>query len=274
MPHIKFLPNILLWLITWPYYSTLVRYTVEPLNCIARPQADAEQLLQDVQRFALGKATEFKYVAFASQPSHGLIWPVHPGPLRGYYTRRSFFTIGALITGSQHVLFFHRMCPESDLGSDIDELNDNAKINMIQFARTQFFDHFSKSWGSLFTLETGFGSGSEGEIKADVNVKAVLQNRRLNPAMLVAWQCPIMMMAWSWMQYLVAVVVLIAKPFIAVPSHPGVDERNTAIFALTYAGVMICVFFYSSWFMYQAGKRFRGVGAIAKHGNGYGNGRV
>lgn len=54
-----------LYLFTWPYYATFVRYTLEPLARIAGPQNDLVELSQCVQDFALGKAAELKYIGFA-----------------------------------------------------------------------------------------------------------------------------------------------------------------------------------------------------------------
>jgi hypothetical protein len=54
-----------LYLFTWPYYATFVRYTLEPLKRIAGPQNDLVELSQCVQDFALGKAAELKYIGFA-----------------------------------------------------------------------------------------------------------------------------------------------------------------------------------------------------------------
>ena len=54
-----------LYLLTWPYYTTFVRYTLEPLGRIAGSQKDLIELSQCVQDFALGKAAELKYIGFA-----------------------------------------------------------------------------------------------------------------------------------------------------------------------------------------------------------------
>lgn len=54
-----------LYVFTWPYYATFVRYTLEPLGRIAGPQKDLIELSQCVQDFALGKAAELKYIGFA-----------------------------------------------------------------------------------------------------------------------------------------------------------------------------------------------------------------
>lgn len=65
MPQLRNLPYCVLYLFTWPYYGTLVRYTIEPLECIAAPQKDLLELSERVRDFALGKGEELKYISFA-----------------------------------------------------------------------------------------------------------------------------------------------------------------------------------------------------------------
>lgn len=68
MPQLRNLPYCVLYLFTWPYYGTLVRYTIEPLERIAAPQKDLLELSERVRDFALGKGEELKYISFAVCP--------------------------------------------------------------------------------------------------------------------------------------------------------------------------------------------------------------
>lgn len=65
MPQLSYLPYYVPYLFTWPYYGTLVRYTIEPLERIAAPQKDLLELSERVRDFALGKSEELKYISFA-----------------------------------------------------------------------------------------------------------------------------------------------------------------------------------------------------------------
>lgn len=72
-----------------------------------------------------------------------------------------FFTIGALITGSQHVMFFHKMCPcNSDRIAD--GLCDAAKHNTYQVSRAQFMDRWSHSRFVIFKPDVGQRMGTPG----------------------------------------------------------------------------------------------------------------
>ena len=86
--------------------------------------------------------------------------------------------------------------------------------------------------------------------------------------------------------YLVAIVVLIARPFIA-PVNSDTDERKvsvygnllhilhlegtvkltfsqTAIFSLTFGAFMFLAFTWSSWFIYQASRSFKVISPRAR----------
>lgn len=131
-----------------------------------------------------------------------------------------FFTIGALITGSQHVMFFHKMCPYN-IDRIADELCDAAKHNIYQASRAQFLDRWSHSRLVIFKPEVGQRMGTPGSEEA----QDLLRLRGINPSMIITWQSPIMLMAWAWVSYLVALMVLISKPFIA-PGNAHDDERK------------------------------------------------
>lgn len=118
MIQLQRIPHYLLYIFVWPYYGTLVRYTIEPLERIAAPQNDLIELGECVQDFARGKSAELKYIAFAvsfTLPSfllylanqitanrrpltpvsrlrrfRGPISKVRLGPPRDYYTLRCF----------------------------------------------------------------------------------------------------------------------------------------------------------------------------------------
>lgn len=87
---------------------------------------------------------------------------------------------------------------------------------MFQVARAQFLDARSRSWTVIFRPEVGGATDS------------LLLHRSINPSMVLTWQCPIALMAWSWVSYSVAIVVLIAKPFMA--ANKDTDERKVFSF--------------------------------------------
>jgi hypothetical protein len=65
MIQLQRIPRYMLYAFACPYYVTLVKYTIEPLERIARPQKDLIELSECVQDFARGKSAELKYIAFA-----------------------------------------------------------------------------------------------------------------------------------------------------------------------------------------------------------------
>lgn len=93
---------------------------------------------------------------------------------------------------------------------------DAGMHNMFQVARAQFLDARSRSWTVIFRPEVGGATDS------------LLLHRSINPSMVLTWQCPIALMAWSWVSYSVAIVVLIAKPFMA--ANKDTDERKVFSF--------------------------------------------
>ncbi|KAL4945914.1 hypothetical protein BDV06DRAFT_209073 [Aspergillus oleicola] len=240
MPRFYNLPYYILYFFTWPYYGTLMRYTIQPLKRIAVSQKDLLSLGERVQDFALGKGTELKYVSFAATINAALTvvtfsWPRLDGApwaaLALLYTSL-FFVIGALVTGSQHIMFFYKMCPSPNHNIASGPC-DAAAQNIQQFARA--------CWR---------------------RAKDHLVQRYINPNIILIWQSPIALMAWSWVAFAVAIVVLIARPFVA-PANGDTDEHKTAIFALTAGAVIIVAFLWSSWFTYEAG---RGVRSISPYG--------
>ncbi|KAJ5994808.1 hypothetical protein N7481_001785 [Penicillium waksmanii] len=150
------------------------------------------------------------------------------------------------------------MCPYKT--EDIaDELDDATKHNVYQTARAQFLDSRS-SWSVIFRLETGASDMNAPVVK---DIDNLLGQRGINPSMILTWQCPMMLMAWSWVGYLVAIVVLISRPFIA-PVNSDTDERKTAIFSLTFGSFMFLSFMWSSWFIYQASRSFKIISPRAR----------
>lgn len=93
---------------------------------------------------------------------------------------------------------------------------DSAMCNMFQLARAQFLDTHSQSWTVIFKPEAVGATDS------------LLLHRSINPSMILTWQCPIALMAWSWVSYSIAIVVLIAKPF--MPANNDTDERKVTLF--------------------------------------------
>ncbi|KAJ5342298.1 hypothetical protein N7541_011422 [Penicillium brevicompactum] len=233
MIQLQRIPHYLLYIFVWPYYGTLVRYTIEPLERIAAPQNDLIELGECVQDFARGKSAELKYIAFAATINAGLTvatfsWP-HlegaPWAAAGLLYASLFLTIGALITGSQHIMFFHKMCPYST-ENVADEPCDSAKYNMYLVARAQYLDSLTRSWPVLFGLTAG-----EAMIPSEEKgAQDLLRQRGLNPSMILTWQCPIMLMAWSWVAYTISIVVLISKPFIA-PANTDTDQRKVRTYS-------------------------------------------
>lgn len=119
-------------------------------------------------------------------------------------------------------MFFHKMCPYKT--EDIaDELDDATKHNVYETARAQFLDARS-SWSVIFKLETGAGDMNA---PAEKDIDNLLGNRGINPSMILTWQCPMMLMAWAWVGYLVAIVVLISRPFIA-PVNSDTNEQKVS----------------------------------------------
>lgn len=112
-------------------------------------------------------------------------------------------------------MFFHKMCPPNN-HSMADGPCDAGMHNMFQVARAQFLDARSRSWTVIFRPEVGGATDS------------LLLHRSINPSMVLTWQCPIALMAWSWVSYSVAIVVLIAKPFMA--ANKDTDERKVFSF--------------------------------------------
>lgn len=112
------------------------------------------------------------------------------------------------------------MCPYQT-ESIADEPCHSTKHNIYQTARAQFMDARS-SWSAIFHLETG---ADDINIPVEKYTKSLLEERGLNPSMILTWQCPIMLMAWSWVGYLIAIVVLIARPFIGA-ANSDTDEHK------------------------------------------------
>ncbi|KAJ5325748.1 uncharacterized protein N7506_008850 [Penicillium brevicompactum] len=117
-------------------------------------------------------------------------------------------------------MFFHKMCPYST-DNVADEPCDSAKYNMYLVARAQYLDSLTRSWPVLFGLTADEAMISSEEKGA----QDLLRQRGLNPSMILTWQCPIMLMAWSWVAYTISIVVLISKPFIA-PANTDTDQRK------------------------------------------------
>lgn len=128
------------------------------------------------------------------------------------------------MTGSQHIMFFHKMCPYKT-EEIADELDDATKHNVYQAARAQLLDERS-SWSVIFRLDARAGDMN---VPVGKDIDNILGQRRINPSMILTWQCPIMLMAWSWVGYLVAIVVLISRPFIA-PVNSNTDERKVSVY--------------------------------------------
>jgi hypothetical protein len=65
MIQLQRIPRYMVYAFACPYYVTLLRYTIEPLERIAGPQKDLIELSECVQDFARGKSAELKYITFA-----------------------------------------------------------------------------------------------------------------------------------------------------------------------------------------------------------------
>ncbi|KAL4791928.1 hypothetical protein BDV19DRAFT_392702 [Aspergillus venezuelensis] len=203
MPRFSNVLYRIVYLFTWPYYATLRRFTIDPLEQIAAPQKDLIELTEHVQDFASGKGTELKYVTLAATINAALTvatfsWPGlagAPWAVPALLYTSLFFIIGALVTASQHIMFFYKMCPsltqDHPAGPCVATMH-----NLQQFARAQFFDKHSHSWAVLFIPEI------TGDTEEDL-----LMQRSINPNMILIWQSPIALVAWSWVAYGVAIVV-------------------------------------------------------------------
>jgi hypothetical protein len=65
-------------------------------------------------------------------------------------------------------------------------------------------------------------------MSGEKGVQDLLKQRGLNPSMIFTWQCPIMLMAWSWVAYTISIVVLVATPFIT-PADTDTNRRKVRV---------------------------------------------
>ncbi|KAI9767281.1 MAG: hypothetical protein M1839_004547 [Geoglossum umbratile] len=67
--------------------------------------------------------------------------------------------------------------------------------------------------------------------------------------MLYIWQCPMMLMAYSWITFALALTLYICTPFIT--HQPWGDGQKIAIFYLVSAGLVLTNFIWTSAYAYN-----------------------
>lgn len=241
---------------TWPYYWTFRNYTLDPIKRIRDAASDPTLQAQKVVTFLVGKRQELKFVNTASTISAAatvgaLSWSSindTPWPALALWYCSLSLAIFALITSNQHSALM-----DSSLGPPSSNMT-NVAPNFGPGTIMVVFTTNSPDGNSASIRLSGQPSNDfEKQVTADF---ALFHSSDWHTKHLVyIWQCPLMLMSWSWVTYLIAQTLHIARPLFR--RSVGTDDKKVAIAYLSICCIIVVNFAWCSFWFYRTASAFK-----------------
>ncbi|KAL2065704.1 hypothetical protein VTL71DRAFT_3374 [Oculimacula yallundae] len=211
--------HILLWILTWPYHYTFLNYTKEPIVRIVRSSSKLNdpEYNANVAAFVAGKRHELRFLKTAATLSAAatvgtLSWPsiaFAPWPALALWYCSLLLAIFALITSNQHSALL-----DSAIGTTISiSRQETGSGPMSELGKNKTFSlpSFLNPEANLPIMGT---PAPEIELAHTIGLASIGKSRWSLIKSVYIWQCPLMLMSWSWVTFLVAETLHVARPLL------------------------------------------------------------
>ncbi|KAH6680241.1 hypothetical protein B0J14DRAFT_260731 [Halenospora varia] len=226
--------SVVLWLFTWPYHWTFKYYTLFPIKHIATVAAEnnKSKIIKVIHTWRISKESELQFVKVASTVAAAAVigvfsWPSVSESLwvaQAFWYMTLLLSIWAIILSSQQHTFLESM-PLLIEASPKEDVEQNLK--------------------AILSAPTLTG--------ADAEQLGTTTKYPVNWNMVYIWQCPTMLMSYSWATFMIALTLHVLKPFIR--REPWGDSSKIAVCYVIVGGTTTLNFAWCSFWSYRSARK-------------------
>lgn len=226
--------SIVLWFFTWPYHWTFKYYTLFPIRHIATVAAENNRLeiIKVVHAWRISKESELQFVKVASTVAAAAVigvfsWPSVSESLwiaQAFWYMTLLLSIWAIILSSQQHTFLESMpllvetSSKEDIDLNLGTILYGPKSMTVDAEQPRNATAFSVNWNMVFI-----------------------------------WQCPTMLMSYSWAIFMIALTLHVLKPLIR--REPWDDSSKIAVCYIIVGGTTTLNFAWCSFWSYRSARK-------------------